>query len=147
MSNINPSAEAKTFTLDNGEQFTVSVGDILRHVSWDGATEQERYFNKHLYRVTGFSTLPKDGSEAVLIRQIFHPMREYMYTAQQLQTKVNTTKYPFAKQQYLLIQHDVQFESMNEIEILEAIPKDMIDYIRFQEDPTRSEHFKSYFKK
>ncbi len=137
----------KTFTLDNGTSLTLSIGDILRHADWDKITDDERYLNKHLYRVTGFAVLPKDNSEAVMLKQIFHPMREYMYKASQLTTKLDPAKYPDAKQEYLFTKHDVQFSSPAEIEVLEAIPKDMISYIRFQEDPLRSEYFKSYFKK
>lgn len=137
----------KTLKLDNGTDFAISVGDILRHADWDKITDEERFLNKHLYRVTGFAVLPKDNSEAVMLKQIFHPMREYMYKTSQLTAKLDTAKYPEAKQEYLFAKHDVQFESQAEIDILEAIPKDMISYIRFQEDPLRSEHFKSYFKK
>lgn len=137
----------KTFTLDNGTTFTLSIGDILRHADWDKISDEERFLNKHLYRVTGFAVLPKDNSEAVMLKQIFHPMREYMYKAVQLTTKLDPAKYPEAKQEYLFTKHDVQFGSAAEIEVLESIPKDMISYIRFQEDPLRSEHFKSYFKK
>lgn len=147
MNKLNPAAEEKTLNLDDGTSLVITVGDIMRHINWDKATEEERYLNKHLYRVTGFGSLPSNGAPTVLVRQIFHPMREYMYTVEQLQTKVDPQKYSFAKQQYSLILHDVQFESLAEIELLEAIPKDMISYIRFQEDPTRSEHFKSYYQK
>ncbi len=136
----------KTIKLDNGSEFTLSVGDILRHADWDKVSKEERYLNKHLYRVTGFSVLPSDGTDTVLLRQIFHPMREYMYKMKQLETKLDPAKYPSAKQEYLFIRHNVQFETAKELEILEAIPQNMIDYIRFQEDPLRSEHFKSYYK-
>ena len=139
--------QQKTLVLDNGSAFEISVGDILRHADWDKITDDERYLNKHLYRVTGFAVLPKDNSEAVMLKQIFHPMREYMYKVSQLTTKLDAAKYPQTQQEYLFIRHDVQFQSAAEIEILENIPKDMISYIRFQEDPLRSEHFKSYFKK
>ena len=139
--------QQKTLILDNGAAFEINVGDILRHADWDKITDDERYLNKHLYRVTGFAVLPKDNSEAVMLKQIFHPMREYMYKVSQLTTKLDAAKYPQAQQEYLFIRHDVQFQSAAEIEILENIPKDMISYIRFQEDPLRSEHFKSYFKK
>lgn len=137
----------KTITLDNGSTLSLNIGDIIRHVSWDSLDENDKYLNKHLYRVTGFTVLPKDNSEAVLVKQIFHPMREYMYKLSQLQTKVDTAKYPYAQQEYLFIKHDVQFSSLAEVSVLEEIPKDMISYIRFQEDPTRSEFFKSYYKK
>ncbi len=147
MSKLNPAAESKTITLDNGTTMEISVGDIMRHVKWDTATDEQRYVNMHLYRVTGFGALPSNGEPTVLIRQIWHPMREYMYTIPQLQTKINPAKFPNAKQEYTLIHHDVQFQSLAEIEVLEAIPKDMISYIRFQEDPKRSEFFKSYYKK
>lgn len=147
MSNINPEAEKKTVALDNGQTLEISVGDILRHIGWYSLSEDDRYLNKQLYRVTGFSTLPRDGSPAVLIRQIAHPMREYMYTFAQLGTKADPAKYPNAQQEYPLIQHDVQFESLAEIQTLEAIPTDMIEYIKFQEDPKRSDKFKSYYKK
>lgn len=140
-------SQQKTLVLDNGSAFEISVGDILRHADWDKITDDERYLNKHLYRVTGFAVLPKDNSEAIMLKQIFHPMREYMYKVSQLTTKLDAAKYPQAQQEYLFIRHDVQFQSAAEIEILENIPKDMISYIRFQEDPLRSEHFKSYFKK
>ena len=139
--------QQKTLILDNGAAFEINVGDILRHADWDKITDDERYLNKHLYRVTGFAVLPKDNSEAVMLKQIFHPMREYMFKVSQLTTKLDAAKYPQAQQEYLFIRHDVQFQSAAEIEILENIPKDMISYIRFQEDPLRSEHFKSYFKK
>lgn len=139
--------EQKILTLDNGTAFPISVGDILRHADWDKITDEERFVNKHLYRVTGFSSLPSDGTETVMLKQIFHPMREYMYKVSQLTTKLDPTKYPEAKQPYLFTKHDVQFESAAEIDVLENIPKDMISYIRFQEDPLRSEHFKSYYRK
>lgn len=140
-------SQEKTFTLDNGTTFGICVGDILRHADWDKITDEERFVNKHLYRVTGFTVLPKDNSDAIMLKQIFHPMREYMYKASQLTTKLDPAKYPEAKQEYLFTKHDVQFQSAAEIEVLENIPKDMISYIRFQEDPLRSEYFKSYFKK
>ncbi len=138
---------SKTITLDNGTAMTFNIGDIVRHVSWDSLDENDKYLNKHLYRVTGFSVLPKDNSEVISVKQIFHPMREYMYKVSQLQTKIDPAKYPFAKQDYIFIKHDVQFSSFAEVSVLEEIPKDMISYIRFQEDPTRSELFKSYYKK
>ncbi len=147
MSNLYPTAQQITLNLDNGTTMIIGVGDILRHVKWDTATEEQRYTNAHLYRVTGFGTLPSTGEPTVLIKQMWHPMREYMYTIPQLQTKINPAKFPNAVQQYPLIQHDVQFSSISEVETLEAIPADMISYIRFQEDPTRSEFFKSYYKK
>ena len=140
-------SQQKAFILDNGTTIEISVGDILRHADWDKITDEDRFVNKHLYRVTGFTVLPKDNSEAIMLKQIFHPMREYMYKASQLTTKLDPAKYPEAKQEYLFTKHDVQFQSAAEIEVLENIPKDMISYIRFQEDPLRSEHFKSYFKK
>ena len=96
MSLFDPTAENKTLTLDNGASFTIGVGDILRHADWDKIGDEDRFVNRHLYRVTGFSTLPKDGSPAVLLRQIAHPMREYMYTFAQLQTKLDPAKYPMA---------------------------------------------------
>ena len=148
MSHLFPAAsQQKTLELDNGTKMNIGVGDILRHVKWDSLTEDQKHINMHLYRVTGFGTLPSTGEPTVLIRQIWHPMREYMYTFTQLQTKVDTAKFPYAKQEYTLIQHDVQFQSLSELVTLDAIPKDMISYIRFQEDPLRSEHFKSYYKK
>ncbi|MBE6902390.1 MAG: hypothetical protein E7478_07930 [Ruminococcaceae bacterium] len=148
MSHLFPAAsQQKTLQLDNGTKMTIGVGDILRHIKWDTATEDQRYINMHLYRVTGFGTLPSTGEPTVLIRQIWHPMREYMYTLAQLQTKADPAKFPNAKQEYTLIQHDVQFQSLSELVTLDAIPKDMISYIRFQEDPKRSEHFKSYYRK
>ncbi len=147
MSILDPRAESKTFTLDNGTAFTLSVGDILRHADWDKQTEDDRYFNRQLFRVTGFSILPKDGSPAVLLRQIAHPMREYMYTSAMLTTKLDPAKYPAAKQEYMFIMHDVQFESLDEVQTLQDIPNDMIEYIKFQEDPKRSAKFKSYYKK
>lgn len=137
----------KILKLDNGTELTINIGDILRHADWDKISEDERYLNKHLYRVTGFSVLPSDGSETIMLRQIFHPMREYMYKISQLTTKLDPVKYPSAKQEYLFIRHDVQFANAAEIEILDGIPKNMIDYIRFQEDPLRSDKFKSYYKK
>ncbi len=138
---------SKTITLDNGTSMTFNIGDIVRHVNWDSLDENDKYLNKHLYRVTGFSTLPKDNSEVITVKQIYHPMREYMFKVSQLQAKIDPAKYPFAKQEYIFIKHDVQFTSFAEVSILEEIPKDMISYIRFQEDPTRSELFKSYYKK
>ncbi|MGN0688147.1 MAG: hypothetical protein ACI4KA_08585 [Oscillospiraceae bacterium] len=147
MSHLYPNAESLTLKLDNGTEMTIGVGDLLRHFKWDSASENERYINMHLYRVTGFSTLPRTGEPAVLVRQISNPMREYMYTVTQLQTRIDAARHPDAKQEYPLIMHDVQFESLKEIETLELIPTDMISYIRFQEDPTRSELFKSYYKK
>ena len=148
MSHLFPAeSQQKTLQLDNGTTMTIGIGDIVRHIKWDTATEEQRHINTHLYRVTGFGTLPSNGAPTVLIRQMFHPMREYMYTLAQLQTKADPKKFPNAKQEYTLILHDVQFQTLAEIETLEAIPKDMISYIRFQEDPLRSEHFKSYYKK
>lgn len=147
MSLFDPTAESRTLTLDNGASFTIGVGDILRHADWDKVGDEDRFVNRHLYRVTGFSTLPKDGSPAVLLRQIAHPMREYMYTFAQLQTKLDPAKYPMAKQEYLFIMHDMQFASKVELEMLESIPGNMIEYIRFQEDPNRSSLFRSYYRK
>lgn len=141
------SDEFRSISLDNGKVLTVCIGDILRHADWDKVTDDERFLNKHLFRVTGFTTLPRDGSPALLLRQIAHPMREYMYTEAQLSTKLNPEKYPMAKQDHIFIRHDVQFESPAEIEVLESIPGDMIEYIKFQEDPRRSDKFKSYCKK
>lgn len=138
---------SKTIVLDNGSPMTFNIGDIIRHVSWDSLDEKDKYLNKHLYRVTGFSTLPKDNSEVITAKQIYHPMREYMFKVSQLQSKVDRSKYPDAKQEYLFIKHDVQFTTFAEVTILEQVSKDMISYIRFQEDPTRSELFKSYYKK
>ena len=138
---------SKTIVLDNGSPMTFNIGDIIRHVSWDSLDEMDKYLNKHLYRVTGFSTLPKDNSEVITAKQIYHPMREYMFKVSQLQSKVDRSKYPDAKQEYLFIKHDVQFTTFAEVTILEQVSKDMISFIRFQEDPTRSELFKSYYKK
>ncbi len=137
----------KTLFLDNGDTMTINIGDILRHVTWDNGSETDKFLNKNLYRVTGFTVLPRDNSAAVLIKQMWHPMREYMYTVAQLETRVDPAKYPNAQQQYMLIPHDVQFGSAEEIQILEDVPKNMIDSIQFQEDPTRSPKFKSYYKK
>ena len=138
---------SKTIFLDNSDTLTLSVGDILRHISWDGQSDNDKFLNKQLYRVTGFSVLPKDNSEVVLVKQMWHPMREYMYKLSQLESKADPAKYPAAKQEYIFIRHDVQFGSPEEIEILENVPKNMIDSIQFQEDPTRSPKFKSYYNR
>ncbi len=138
---------SKTLFLDNSDTLTIKVGDILRHISWDAQSDNDKFLNKQLYRVTGFSVLPSDNSEVVMMKQMWHPMREYMYKVSQLQTKADPAKYPNAKQEYVFTMHDVQFSSPEEIQILEDVPKNMIDSIQFQEDPTRSEKFKSYFKK
>lgn len=138
---------SKTIFLDNGDTLTISIGDILRHISWDTQSENDKFLNRQLYRVTGFSVLPKDNSEVVMLKQMWHPMREYMYKISQLESKADPAKYPNAQQAYIFTRHDVQFGSAEEIQILEDVPKNMIDSIQFQEDPTRSPKFKSYYNK